>query len=426
MLIIIIIIINQLANHINDSGKQGVQLLPGLLELVVLLFADDTVLLSTTPSGLQHQLNCLKTCCDNLKLEVNKEKTKIMVFRKGGHLSKNEIWYFDDHRLEVVNNYCYLGYIFTPMLSSKQGTGGLVTKAKKATFFLCRTLRKCKEMTRETFFQIFDSKVQPILLYASEIWGFQKLDSIEKVHIMACKYFLNVPKRTPNKLVYGELGRYPLFVNSYIRCVKYWLRLVSMEQSRLPKQAYDMLVKLDENNKSCWVSGVREILSTAGFHSVWLSQGVGNVKSFLRAFKQRLIDIYTQDWFSAMRNKERYELYTSFKLIFETEKYFTNVDIYCFRVALSQLRMGVLPLNNNLHRFSESPVKKQCVFCKNITEDELHFLLRCPLYSDLRSRFIDNSGNQTVQSVCSNTSCCSQRSLAKFVFHAINRRKCYN
>ena len=90
------IFINQLASHISESGRHGVQLLPGLMELFILLFADDITLISTTPAGLQHQLNCLSFCCDNLKLEVNIDKTKIMVFRKGGYLSKSENWVFRD------------------------------------------------------------------------------------------------------------------------------------------------------------------------------------------------------------------------------------------------------------------------------------------------------------------------------------------
>ena len=53
-------------------------------------FADDVALLATTPCGLQNQLDSLKVCCDRLKMEVNKDKTKVMVFRKGGHLSKHK------------------------------------------------------------------------------------------------------------------------------------------------------------------------------------------------------------------------------------------------------------------------------------------------------------------------------------------------
>ena len=56
----------------------------------------------TTPCGLQNQLDSLKVCCDRLKMEVNTDKTKVMVFRKGGHLSKHEKWYYDGAEMEVV------------------------------------------------------------------------------------------------------------------------------------------------------------------------------------------------------------------------------------------------------------------------------------------------------------------------------------
>ena len=93
-------------------------------------------------------------------------------------------------------------------------------------------------MTRQAFFKIFDIKIQPILMYASETWGTVRLDGIEKVHMMACKRLFGVPLRTPNKMVYGELGRDPLFVNSTLRCLKYWLRVLKMYDMRIPKQAY--------------------------------------------------------------------------------------------------------------------------------------------------------------------------------------------
>ena len=44
--------INQLANYITETGKHGIQLLSGLVDLFILLFADDVALLATTPYGL--------------------------------------------------------------------------------------------------------------------------------------------------------------------------------------------------------------------------------------------------------------------------------------------------------------------------------------------------------------------------------------
>ena len=42
-----------------------------------------------------------------------------------------------------------------------------------------------------------------------------KFDQIERVHLYACKRFLHVLDKTPNDIVYGELGRYPLGSQAY-------------------------------------------------------------------------------------------------------------------------------------------------------------------------------------------------------------------
>ena len=122
------LVINQLANCITDTGRHGIQLLSGLVELIILFFVDDVALLATTPYGLQSQPNSLKACCDRLHMEVNRDKTKVMVFRKGGYLSKHEKWYYDGIEMEIVNKYHYLGFAFTATLSVKQCIDHLVAK----------------------------------------------------------------------------------------------------------------------------------------------------------------------------------------------------------------------------------------------------------------------------------------------------------
>ena len=52
---------------------------------------------------------------------------------------------------------------------------------------------------------------------------------IENVHLFGLKKFLGVDKRTPNDLVYGEVGRFPIYLNANVRCMRYWLKLTRME-----------------------------------------------------------------------------------------------------------------------------------------------------------------------------------------------------
>ena len=135
--------------------------------------------------------------------------------------------------------------------------------------------------------------------------------------------------------------------------------------------------------------------------------------------------MFTQEWTSDIRDKERYEMYLSFKVIFGAEKYLSVIDIYCFRVALTQLRLGVLPINSNMYRYSDCPTNKNCVFCENQVENEDQFLLVCPLYTDLRNRFLEQKGIQSLKNILRRKNTKGCRLLSKFIFHAINRRKLY-
>jgi hypothetical protein len=63
--------------------------------------------------------------------------------------------------------------------------------------------------------------VAPILLYGAEVWGYEKNDIAETLHLEFCKYIMKVKKCTPNYIVYGELGRLPMSVLiSTFRCIK--------------------------------------------------------------------------------------------------------------------------------------------------------------------------------------------------------------
>lgn len=277
-------------------------------------------------------------------------------------------------------------------------------------------------MSKEAFFRIFDAKVQSVLLYSSEIWGCSKLDSMEKVHLLACKRFLGVPLKTPNRMVYGELGRFPLYVNSTMRCIKYWLRLLNLEETRLPRQAYNMLLLMDKNGKICWVSQIREILCRLGFGYIWLNQGTLDQCLFLQQLRQRLIDEYYQEWYATIRDRDRYADYRMFKHFLHCETYLSCIDLYCFRVAFTQLRLNALPLNNNLHRYSENASLRNCVMCEKEVEDEKHLLYDCVMYTDLRENMLSSYLHLPYVSLLNGMNAKMSLCLAKYVFHAMKRR----
>ena len=80
------------------------------------------------------------------------------------------------------------------------------------------------------------------------------------------KRFLGVPLHTSNKMLYGECGRYPLYIKNTVHtCIKYWLKLIALPNARLCKQSYDMLLIQLDKGKENWAYSVKKCLSENGF-----------------------------------------------------------------------------------------------------------------------------------------------------------------
>lgn len=101
------------------------------INVKILLYADDIVLLSKSPSSLQLMINRLENYCENWGLTVNLSKSKIIVFRNGfGRYASNERWKFGGNPIEVVKEYLYLGFLITSNISFEKHLQNKAGEAK--------------------------------------------------------------------------------------------------------------------------------------------------------------------------------------------------------------------------------------------------------------------------------------------------------
>ena len=105
----------------------------GDLSVNFLLYADDIVLLSESKSSLQSSLNILGTYCSNWKLQVNVEKSKVLIFNSNGKTNVNEFSY-NDNIIQTVSKYCYLGVMLKCNGNFNVAVSLLMEKARKAYF----------------------------------------------------------------------------------------------------------------------------------------------------------------------------------------------------------------------------------------------------------------------------------------------------
>ena len=156
---------------------------------------------------------------------------------------------------------------------------------------------------------------------------------------------------------------------------------------------YDTMLRDIEINerKVNWAFLVRQLLCNLGFREVWLQQNVGNCNAFLAMFRQRVRDIFVQNWTSEFDNSSRALFYRSFSN-FKFQSYLEFISVKKFRVVLSKLRVSSHKLECEAGRWAR-PVRvvydeRKCRVC-NILEDEFHFIFECPVYSNLRKLYID-------------------------------------
>ena len=165
------LLINELAKTVINITSGGYQFLPGTHLVRLLMFADDISLMSDTPRGLQHAIGVLSAKAAQYGLKIDINKTKIIVFRKGGFLNKDEKWFINGEKVEVVKNCKYLGYTLTTKLSGDVALAVYVGRAKSKVYSIFRTLKTLRKFNLNIFFKLFDYQVVPALLYASEVWG---------------------------------------------------------------------------------------------------------------------------------------------------------------------------------------------------------------------------------------------------------------
>ena len=112
--------LNDLESFLLNENNFGLNIfdesIQGYLKLVVLLYADDTVLCAESEEELQQLLNEFQSYCVRWKLNVNPEKSKIVIF---GHRSCQRAFSFNEQPIEV-DNFKYLGVLLPKTRSFSQ------------------------------------------------------------------------------------------------------------------------------------------------------------------------------------------------------------------------------------------------------------------------------------------------------------------
>ena len=301
----------------------------------------------------------------------------------------------------------------------------LSTKANRPLLAL-NSRFKLKYLPVKIALKLFDSMIAPILLYGSEVWGpylnFSQSDwdtnEIEKIHTQFLKRLLGVNRSTTNALVRGDLGRFPLNISVSCRTNNFIKHILHYsEPDSLVTQALEY--ERSVTDRKTIISFINELTDQLKTNGLTNSTLTALSKTATRKALESNYSIY---WRTYIRNCSKALTYKSYKNQITYEKYLDLIPTRRHRRALSKLRLSDHCLAIEKGRHSKPPIGRNerfCRYCKNIVEDEIHFILVCSEYNFEREIFLNQ-----IHSLYPNFKTIPSAD-QKFIYLMTNENKCF-
>ena len=233
-------------------------------------------------------------------------------------------------------------------------------------------------------------------------FSFRSYSCIDAVHNKAVRFFLGVGKYTPNDAVSGEMAWKPTSVRQWKSMFLYWSKLSAMGYSGLNKRI--ALWASEKSSRSCknWLYSVSQFLIATNFgHYANITEAVPSSHRFIADLENILFENFVTTWLTRInsnvgpsgRGRNKPPLYKTFKQNYSVENYCKTILPVRHRAAFSKFRCGVAPIRIETGRYEGlTEDLRLCPFC-NVLENEMHVILSCQVYDDLREPLLTKALN---------------------------------
>jgi hypothetical protein len=172
-------------------------------DIFICIYADDIAIISRNLHKLQLLLDKLIQWATLNGLKINENKTKVVKFRRGGPLKKDDYLHINGVKLEFVNEFKYLGV--TVQQSGKCFSHHIIERSKLA-ISASYSISNVHLLSVSTAMKLFDLKISPVASYGIQIvWPYlsvRDFNLLESVKSRFIKRILSLSKYTLSRYVY--------------------------------------------------------------------------------------------------------------------------------------------------------------------------------------------------------------------------------
>ena len=362
----------------------------------ILLYADDIVCMAESEHDLQELLNIVENWCRKWRLEVNLMKTNIMHVRPIRRQQSKFMFLFNCRPVEYCKYYRYLGTTINEYLDYNYTAESLADSAGRAlSAVICKCIKN-GGFPYITYTTLVENCVNSIAQYSSEVWGYKKYNSTQKLHLRAARFFLGLPKNAPIPAILADIGWLEPIYHTQLKMIRQYHRIVKMDNTRLTKKIllWDRALGQQNRNINTWSGEIKDIFEQFNlgylgenielFH---LNETIKTIRNNMSLKQQSSLEI-------RCREKRQLRTYIHLKK-FNTKSAILQKPLsFVQRKYLSKLCVSCLELKICTGRYINQPESDRiCTADRSCSEDRLvetecHFTLTCPAYHLLRQTWL--------------------------------------
>ena len=133
--------------------------------------------------------------------------------------------------------------------------------------------------------KLWETMVRPTLEYAAEAWGGGNWLQAEQIQNTVGRTLLGLSSKTAMEVARGELGWISMKARRELKLLRYWGKLLKMEDSRLVKQIYRSCKPVTTGLKGSFCHSIQNILVNLNLGHLWFSEQIGELKDWMSLAK---------------------------------------------------------------------------------------------------------------------------------------------
>ena len=345
-----------------------------------LFFADDSILIAREVESALKNLKIIKEIGKELGLEINEDKSKVMIYKKGMKYRDKVKNIKEIGGIEIVESMRYLGIeICGGEDIFKKQKVEMKRKAENLSRMTYSIIEKSsnKVLMGKTFWK---GVAVPSFMLGVGVMRFtlEEIEELQKIENTVYRKILGGRRTSPKVTLRGEIGASRVET----RIIKSKLTLIKSIMEGKNELIKEILGNMIRNNKSKWKKKLEIQMNKVNITYRNIEE------KGKKEIKKKITEWDTEEWRKELEEKSTLEIYKRNKERIGDEGIYDNRRS---SRLLYEARANILDLNDR--RRHEKEIEKRittCTLCGGEYEDINHFMLKCEELEDQRDKELIN------------------------------------